>query len=42
MESCFAGTFLDDIPILYWIPFQERAASTNDEDAVRAFDGVGE
>jgi hypothetical protein len=25
MESCFAGTFLDDIPILYWIPFHERA-----------------
>src|SRR4026208_1890924 len=24
MESCFAGTFFDDMPILYWMPFQDR------------------
>src|SRR6188474_2794265 len=25
MESCLAGTFFADIPILYWMPFQARA-----------------
>ena len=25
IESCLAGTFLADMPILYWIPFQDRA-----------------